>query len=150
MTSHSSPSMSSDEAFFMHLQRAQAITQKFAETALMKAGITVAEYTLMRIIENTPAITAGQARARLYATAPSVAQIVAQLIGKKLLMRGKDPSDARRLPLTLTPRGKKALHNAKQAISQLISSLKLPAGLLDSLTRNLSTFLSSLPPYGSR
>jgi DNA-binding MarR family transcriptional regulator len=141
--------VSTEEDFFLHLQTAWTVTQKLTEEALQTCGLTVAEYTLLRIVENSPGITAGETRARLYSTAPSVAQMVAQLERKELLKRGKDAEDARRLPLNVTAKGSKALKNAKKAISQLISQQKLASGLLHSLTRNLSTFLSSLPPYGA-
>lgn len=139
-----------EEAFFLHLMSTANQTQKMCEEAVRVSGVTVAEYTLLRIVENAPGITAGEARARLYATAPSIAQLVAQLEGKKLLQRVRDPVDARRLPLRLTADGKKSVQKAKRAVSQLLSRLKLPQGLLDSLTTNLSTYLSSLPPYGTK
>ncbi len=141
--------VSPEEDFFLHLQTSWTQVQKLTEEALQSAGLTVAEYTMLRIVENSPGITAGETRARLYATAPSVAQTVAQLERKEMIKRGKDAQDARRLPLTVTAKGSKSLKNAKKAVSQLISRQKLAPGLLHSLTRNLSTFLSSLPPYGA-
>lgn len=144
------PKIGREEGFFLSLNSACTIVQKFAEESLRDAGLSIAEYTFMRIIENTPGITAGEARGRLYATAPSVAQLVAQLERRGFIKRGKDSMDARRLPLRLTPKGANVLRKARKHVDSVVQKMRLPAGLLDSLTSNLSSLLSSLPPYGTR
>jgi DNA-binding MarR family transcriptional regulator len=144
------PSMRSEEKFFLALHASATSIQKMADKALRPADLTIAEYTMLRIIENTPGITAGEAKKRVFSTAASVAQLIAQLERRNFIRRGQDSNDARRLPLTLSPTGKKQLQNGKTAVAQLIRSLKLHTSLLDSMTKDLSIFLSSLPPYGSR
>jgi|GEM_PF-5584426 len=144
------PKVTNEEAFFLALSSASGIVYRKAEDALRKADLTVAEYTLLRIVENTPGVTAGEARARLYATAPSVAAIVSQLLQKGFLRRGSDPKDARRLPLRLSSQGQKVLLKAKKSVSTMLHMLSVPSKLLDSLTSDLTRLLSSLPPYGSK
>jgi DNA-binding MarR family transcriptional regulator len=141
---------SPEEALFVLLNRCASNLQKAAEEGMKNAGLSVAEYTMLRIVENTPGITAGEAKARLYATAPAVAQLVAKLEGRGLLQRDSDRTDARRLQLRLTRAGAKQLQNAKKSVAQLVRALKLPHGLVESLLNNLSTFSSSLSAYGSR
>lgn len=139
-----------EEAFFLLLNKSSSNLQKAAEEGLKNAGISVAEYTMLRIIENSPGITAGEAKKRLYATAPAVAQLVAKLEARGMVRRGSDAADARRLPLHLTEKGVGQLQDAKKSVAQLIRALKLPKGLLESLSNSLSIFSSSLPAYASR
>lgn len=153
MPSKQSPStkaVSAEENFFLMLNAACTRVQKFTEEGLQSAGLTLAEYTMLRIVENTPGVTAGEAKLRLYATAPAVAQLVAQLERRDMLSRGQDPHDARRLPLRLTTKGSKHLQSAKRAVLQHIQSMKLPSGLLDSMTSDLSILLTTLSSHGTR
>lgn len=137
-----------EEHFFLSLTRAGSIIHKIADASLKRAGLTLAEYNLLRIVENTPGITAGEARSRLYATAPSVAQLVAQLTRRSLLQRLRDPKDARRLPLALTASGRSSLRGAKREVSSMLKGLSLPPRVLPSLVEDLTLLLSSLPSYG--
>lgn len=149
MNSKQSP-VTPEEQFFLTLNGACTLVQKFTEEGLRSAGLSAAEYTMLRIVENTPGVTAGEAKSRLYATAPAVAQLVAQLERRGMLSRGRDPADARRLPLRLTAKGRKHLQNAKRAVSQHVRAMKLPSGLLDSMTSDLSILLSTLSSHGAQ
>ncbi len=144
------PMRSAEEEVFLLLHKTASKLEKTAEEGLRIAALSVAEYTMLRIVQNTPGITAGEAKERLYATAPAVAQLVAKLEARGMIRRGSDKTDARRLPLHLTAKGTKHVKSAKDAISQLLSELKLPHSLLHSLVHNLSLFSTSLSSYASR
>lgn len=140
--------VSAEESFFLTVQKTTSALQKATDALLRPMGLTVAEYMLLRVIENTPSITAREAALRLNMRAPTIAQLVAQLELKRFLERTKDPNDARRLPLRLSASGRKILGGAKKIVSRWIADMRLSPALLDSLTKNLLTFLSSLPSYG--
>jgi len=139
-----------EEQFFFLLTNASSNLQKIVEKALRTSELSIAEYTMLRIIENTPGITAGEARKRLYATAPSIAQIIAQLEPRGLLRRVDDSDDGRRLPIFITAKGKKHLKKAKNSIAQLVRTLNLKRGHLETLSANLSLFLSTPLFHGAK
>lgn len=140
---------SAEEALFLLVHKTASNLQKTGEEGLRAAGLSVAEYSMLRVVQHFPGITAGEAKSHLYYTAPAVAQLVAKLEARGMLKRGSDTTDARRLPLYLTAKGTKHVKNAKHAISQLVSGLKLPRSLLHSLTHDLSLFSTSLSSYAS-
>lgn len=139
-----------EERFFITLSSAAAVLQKTVEEEVRMAGLSVAQYTLLRIVEHNPGITAGEARGRMYSSAPAVAQLVKELARKNLLRQERDANDARRLPLKLTSKGTQALKKAKKSVGRLVEEMQLPAGLLESALKNLSLFLSSLPSHVAR
>ena len=143
-------SASPEETFFLTLQKTTSLLQKSADSILRPIGLTVAEYMLLRVIENIPGITARDAALHLDARAPTIAQLVSQLESRQLLERIRDPKDARRLPLRLSGRGRKIVILAKRAVSEWISDMQHSPRLLQALTQNLLTFLSSLPSHGKR
>ena len=142
--------ISSEESFFLALTACSAGVHRLVEKPLSSAGITVAQYNLLRIIENTPGITAGETRVRLMATAPSVAQLIAQLEGQGWIVRTQDDSDARKLHLAISPSGLKTLRDAHERIRAIVEELNISEALLASLTQDLSSLLSSLPSHGKR
>lgn len=146
----SQPRITADEEFFLALTSAYARVTRLMEEAINGAGLTIAEYTMLRIINNTPGVTASEARARLFATAPSVAQLIERLERKRCIRRVRDENDSRKLHLHLSSEGAKRLQKGRKAIVEFLSSLSLPPSLLSSLSKDLSTLLSSLPPHGSR
>ncbi len=137
-----------DEQVFLLLSRSYALCRKMAEKELRLAGVTLSEYTLMRIVHNTPGVTAGMAAKRLDASAPSVAQLVKSLHAKGFISRGSDRADIRRQPMTLTWKGRRAVIRARAAIQKALRKMTLSEKTLHSLISDLSTLLTSLSPYG--
>lgn len=137
------------ERFFLALVAGATNVQRLAEKTLAAEGITLAQYNLLRIIQNSPGITAGETRVRLMATAPSVAQLISQLESRGWIHRTPDTDDARKLHLTVSDKGMHLVAAANRAVRDLIEILHIPDELLASLTVDLSSLLSSLPPYGN-
>ncbi len=137
-----------DEQAFVLLTQAAALSRRMAEAELVTCRITVAEYSLLRIMQNTPNVTASEAGKRLYASAPSVAQLVKSLERKGLMRRTQDAKDTRRQHMRLTPAGITIINRARATIQKALRKLRLSDPMLESLTRDLSTLLSSLSPYG--
>ncbi len=138
-----------DEAFFLALLGVYTQLQKRSEATLRREGLTVAEYGLLRVVENMPGITAAFVRKRLFASAPFIAQLVASAETKGFLSRARDLDDGRRQPLILTSLGKKTARAARGAVEEMLRSLRLPEALLRSLASDLTTVLHSLPPHGA-
>ncbi len=137
-----------DEKVFLLLAQGDNLSRKIADKALAAVGMTIAEYTLLRIIQNTPRITAAEARKRLLVSAPSVAQLVKSLRGKSLIVHTEDRLDIRRQPIVLSAKGKKAIANARASVQKALRELRVPATVLESLRRDLTVLISFLSPYG--
>lgn len=148
MTSKHPPVIRGEEEFFLNLRRAASIVERMTDDAVLAAGLTVAQYSLLRVVQNTPGVTASEARKRLYISAPSMTNLTDGLLRKGFLRRTKDPNHGRRMPLLLTGSGNIALQRAESGVLALVREAGVPQSLLSSLTKGLSSLLSSLPPYG--
>ena len=133
---------------FLQLIQAYGQSRRLTERELSPFGITIAEYTLLRILQNTPHITASQARTRLATTAPSLAQLVKSLSRKGMIRRSADRVDTRRQPIDLTAKGKKTIEKARSAIQQTLRKLVVSPATVRTLTDALSDLLTSLSSYG--
>jgi DNA-binding MarR family transcriptional regulator len=143
-----SPKAQLDEQVFVLLSQSYMLCRKLAEKEAAMAGITLAEYSFLRLVENVPGITASEVRKRLFMTAPSVAQLVKSVSEKEMIERGSDTDDTRRQPLRLTKTGTKAVKNARASIHNALKKRKIPPTLLESLSQDLSLLFSSLSSYG--
>lgn len=137
-----------EEYFFLALIEAADRTRAFVDAVQTLHGLTGGEYSLLRVIERHPDLTAAEAGQRLRIKGPSVAEVVARLETRGLLRRTADPSDARRRKLRLTAAGRQHVRSGRKATMDAIKALHIPKKDFASLTRSLRSFLSSLPPYG--
>ena len=136
-----------DEEVFLLLGKTHFLCKKLGEKNLRPFGITLSEYTVLRIIENTPQITAVEIRKRLSTTAPSVAQLVKNLSQKDMIGRKLDSHDVRRRQIILTEKGRETVHASRKSIQATLQKLKIRDGVLFSLLTNLMILSSSLSPY---
>lgn len=137
-------SATADEEFFLAVSAVASLASKQAERVLKPHDLTVAEYGLLRMVENHPGVTAADAASRLLLTRPAIAQMVKALEAKGMLARERDAGDARKMHLTLSRSGQSAIRAARRSVESFLASLTLPASLLQSLGGGLNTVLSSL------
>lgn len=140
------PDITVEEGFFLALNDACTLVQKYVEEGLQSAGVTLVEYTMLRIIERKPGILPRDITMRLFATASGVSHIVSRLERRGMIVSGQDAMDARLTPLTLSAKGAKHLQYAKSAVEKHVRAIKLPDGLLPSMANDLTTFVSILSP----
>ncbi|MBU0767402.1 MarR family winged helix-turn-helix transcriptional regulator [Patescibacteria group bacterium] len=138
------PNTTDEEKFFLALSRCYTLSRKLGEKALRPMGVTIAEYNLLRVVENTPGIQARDAQKRFYATAPSISQLIRGVERKKLIKRVHDKDDARARPLFLTPKGKTTVEKARQTLEKAISTLNPAPSSLGSTVKDLTLLISSL------
>jgi len=79
-------------------------------------GITGPQRLVARVIALAPGCSPGQAARRLHLHPASVTRLVAGLEASGLVLRERDRADARKLRLSLTPRGRKAIAAARGTI----------------------------------
>ena len=139
-----------EEYFFLALTEAAERTRAFVDDVQSRLGITGGEYALLRVIERHQDITAAEAGKRLRIKGPSVAEVVARLERRGFVHRTADSDDARRRKLRLSSAGRQLVRSGRKATMDAIRSLQIPKNTFVLMTRSLRSFLSSLPPYGSR
>ncbi len=141
------------EEFFRRVTLAATLARRNAERVLSPFRLTVAEYTLLRIIRNTPDLTAREVRKRMHSTAPSVAQLVKSIQAKGLIDRAASTGDARVQYITLTPRGKVLVEKAFDAVTRDLRDMHIDErDFIDTsgkLSRIIDSLSSSLLPHGN-
>jgi DNA-binding MarR family transcriptional regulator len=68
-------------------------------------GLTGPQRLVVRLLGRTPGMSAGQLASELHLDPSTLTGILQRLEGRRLVQRERDPSDARRLRLSLTNRG---------------------------------------------
>ncbi len=143
-----------DERLYLELTRCYVLSRRLAEDAVRLLRITLTEYNLLRIVENHPGIRAAEARSRLMATAPSVAQVVKSLEAKNLIERGHSAGDGRSRPMRLSALGKKTVIRARAAVNAALGPMRHSPSSMSALADSLSSLADSLPSspfyHGSR
>jgi len=142
-------SVHAGEEFFRQLTLAAALSRRHAERLLLPLGLTVAEYTLLRIVRNTPGIAAKEAQGRLYATAPSVAQLVKSVERKGFIRRSVNGKDARIQHIDLTAKGKSLADKAYSLTIRDNATLRIGDSRLRETTALLETVIDTLSPLSS-
>lgn len=117
---------------------------KIVSDAILPAGLTLAEYNFLRIVELNPRVTARDIQRELSAAAPSVAQMVARLEKKGFLKRDRSGDDGRMMHLRLTFWGTRAIKKGKAAIEQGLKARKLNQKALASAVASLDALIDSL------
>lgn len=137
-----------EEEFFLAVSRTFQLMRKHAERILQPTGVTLSEYTLLRIVDATPNTTASDICDILYATAPTIAHTIAGLERKNLITRTADAKDARRQHIKLTPDGRKIVSRGKKGINTFAQSLDIKPGLFSSAEKVLEDFQQKLEKAG--
>jgi DNA-binding MarR family transcriptional regulator len=80
---------------------------KTSKRMLASIGITAEQRVLIRIVGENPGISAGQLAELLHVDAGTTSAALRRLEERKLLVRGSDPNDGRRVTVNLTSAGMK-------------------------------------------
>jgi len=88
-------------------------------------GVSGAQLFVLRELESEPGASLAQLAAKTMTDPSSVSVVVARLVETGLVLRKRDPTDARRAQLTLAPRGRTLLKKAFESVQRrLIGSLQ--------------------------
>lgn len=112
--------------------------------------LTVAQYLALRSIARE-SVSGTELARRSGVSGPAVSQLLAGLVDDGLVERAPVEGDRRRMALTLSPAGRRALGGAEATLSQQLGSLlsDLPRPEADALARALPAVeaaLSGAPP----
>jgi DNA-binding MarR family transcriptional regulator len=116
----------------------RAITRlnRQVEVAIAPTGMKLSQYRLLCLIADGMSGSSDVA-ARLAVRPTSVTEIVEGMVARGWVLRGSDPSDRRRSPLTLSRSGARVLEKAQLAVTERLRAiakhLDVPAGVTDPL-----------------
>lgn len=82
-------------------------------------GLTALQYTALTVLERHPNLTSAQLARNSFVTSQSMADMVTALQDQGFIARHRDPSDRRRLVLSLTADGRKLLRRYRGKVSAL-------------------------------
>jgi DNA-binding MarR family transcriptional regulator len=132
----------------------RAITRlnRQVELAIAPSGMKIAQYRLMCLIAQGMSGSADVA-AYLAVRPTSVTEIVEGLVSRGWLIRGVDPTDRRRSPLTLSKAGERALEKAQIAVTgrlrAIAEHMELAPGVTDPLLM-LEAWHDAIDQYAER
>jgi DNA-binding MarR family transcriptional regulator len=93
--------------FLSELWAFEHAVQRTSKRMHSRLGITAEQRMVIRIIGRYPRILAGRLAEMLHLDAGTVSAALRRMEARRLLVRRKDPDDARRVVLELTARGRK-------------------------------------------
>lgn len=100
-------------AFDHALQRASARMEQ-------STGVTAPQRMVIRIVGRFPGISAGQLSEILHTHPSTVTGLLHRLAQKRLITRGRDPNDARRSTIGLTPKGRLVDAEAQASVEAMV------------------------------
>jgi MarR family transcriptional regulator, organic hydroperoxide resistance regulator len=108
-------------------------------------GITAQQRLMIRFIGKYPGITAGELARQLHLDPGTISTALGRLAGRRLIVRRKDPGDARRIILGLTAAGHEIDRPIDGTVEHAVSRLLDLAGKVTVAdARNVLTTLSQL------
>jgi DNA-binding MarR family transcriptional regulator len=83
-------------------------------------GVTGPQRFVLRVVERSPGTTSGELAEYLHLHPSTLTGVLQRLEQRKLLTRERDPRDARRVRLALTPRGKEVLNRRRASVEAVV------------------------------
>lgn len=89
------------------------------DEAVARHGITSVQYTALAVLARHPGITATQLAQNSFVTIQSMAQLVATLEARGLIVRVPDPQSRRQNLISITPEGKRIIDALRGPVIEL-------------------------------
>ena len=107
------------QTFLYLLKRAHLTSRALADEALAEVGISVAQYSLLRRLEEEPALSGAELARRSFVSAPTINGLLNGLEQAGLIERFPDPDGGRCVLARLTAAGTRKVAAAHDPISRL-------------------------------
>jgi DNA-binding MarR family transcriptional regulator len=101
------------------LKRAQASLQAALTCVLTEYGATIAEYAVLEALDEQPGMCNADLARRAFVTPQTMNQVLRELEDKRWVTRHPHPRHGRILQASLTPDGRAALRNCRQAATAI-------------------------------
>ena len=135
-----------DRSLPMLLIRALETTRRQFRPVFSGAGITEAQWRVLRALADVDCAAVSDVAARCALQLPSMTRIIRHLDESGLLNRTSDPDDHRRTLLSITDAGRAQVHAMSPAITAVYGRLDRALGdrSVASLAHHLSTLVADL------
>jgi DNA-binding MarR family transcriptional regulator len=150
-TATSSPSRPADHArpeptLLYMIKQVELVVRSHLDDVLRPSGVTVLQYTALTILERRSDLTTAELARNSFVTAQAMADMVTPLEQARLIERHRDPTNRRRLVISLTAKGRRLLDHYRDQVAQLEEEMLsgLTARQVTELRRSLFKCRSAL------
>ena len=137
--------MSAPSLLYLSKQWETAV-RSHLEAVLSPAGVSVAQYTALTVLERSPGLTSATLARRAFVTAQAMSEVVRTLEANGLITRAPDPDHAKRLLIDLTPSATELLAELGDPVAAIETEMTadLDAGDAAELRRMVTSCLDRL------
>jgi len=121
------------------IKQLELALRPYFEEVCAQAGMTIAQFTALTVLERRPGITSSELARRSFVRAQTMAQTMDPLLDAGLVRRERDPDHARRLLLFLTDEGAAAVARTAPRLAEL--ERLLTTGFAEEETAALADYL---------
>lgn len=100
-------------------RRLQQLLRRTGDAALQATGLTLAQFTVMRVIADLPDASSAEIARRCNVSRQSLQDLIRILRGHGYVRVAEQPVSGRSLPIRITPDGRKVLRKADRAVSRI-------------------------------
>lgn len=139
---HESPSL------LYAVKQVELAVRSHLEAALKPAGLTVAQYTALTVLQRRDGLSAAQLARSSFVTAQSMQDVVTALVSRRLITRIPDAAHRRRLRISLTEEGRAALEAVAEDVAAIEDRMTnaMSCAERDGLRRALNLCRAALRP----
>lgn len=118
--------LSSDPTLLYAIKQVELVTRRHLDELLRPAGITSLQYTALTVLQRREGLSSAELARNSFVTAQTMAEMVSALERRELLSRERDPSNRRRLNLSLTARGRELLAEHQERVGAIEEAMVAP------------------------
>lgn len=100
-------------------RRLQQLLRRTGDAALQASGLTLAQYTVMRVIADLPDASSAEVARHCNVSRQSLQDLIRILRDHGYVRVAEQPVSGRSLPIRVTPEGRRVLRKADRAISRI-------------------------------
>lgn len=100
-------------------RRLQQLLRRTGDAALHASGLTLAQYTVMRVIADLPDASSAEVARHCNVSRQSLQDLIRILRDHGYVRVAEQPVSGRSLPIRVTPEGRRVLRKADRAISRI-------------------------------
>lgn len=117
--SKASPASDGQDRIAYQTRRLQQLLRRTGDAALQASGLTLAQFTVMRVIAELPDASSAEIARRCTVSRQSLQDLIRILRDHGYVRVAEQPVSGRSLPIRITPEGRKVLRKADRAISRI-------------------------------
>ena len=133
--------------------RASKLMREAADDAMSRHGVRVGQNMVLEVLWETDGLTPGELADRLHVATPTIVKSATRMEASGLLIRRRDPADARLVRLYLTEQARSirtAIETEREALAQRATAALTESerrALLHALTKIIEEFADAAPRH---